>query len=36
VARIEAERQALALTDHPHVAKVLDETKAGAQRPANP
>src|SRR2546422_4060191 len=33
VARFEAERQALALMDHPHIAKVLD---AGATRTGRP
>src|SRR5262249_52941329 len=33
VARFEAERQALALRDHPNIAKVLD---AGATEPARP
>ena len=33
VARFEAERQALALMDHPNIAKVLD---AGATEPGRP
>ncbi|MEM8710322.1 MAG: serine/threonine-protein kinase [Planctomycetota bacterium] len=33
VARFEAERQALALMDHPHIAKVLDGGSTGAGRP---
>ena len=33
VARLEAERQALALMDHPNIAKVLDAGAAGSGRP---
>jgi tetratricopeptide (TPR) repeat protein len=33
VARFEAERQALALMDHPNIAKVLDGGTTGAERP---
>jgi serine/threonine protein kinase/Flp pilus assembly protein TadD len=33
VARFETERQALALMDHPHIAKVLDGGTTGAGRP---
>src|SRR3954471_16218967 len=33
VARFEAERQALALMDHPNIAKVLDAGATGAGRP---
>ena len=33
IARFEAERQALALMDHPHIAKVLDGGTAGSGRP---
>jgi serine/threonine protein kinase len=33
VARFEAERQALALMDHPHIAKVLDAGQTGGGRP---
>src|SRR5262249_43420506 len=33
VARFEAERQALALMDHPHIAKVLDGGTTAAGRP---
>ena len=33
VARFEAERQALALMDHPNIAKVLDAGTTGAGRP---
>jgi eukaryotic-like serine/threonine-protein kinase len=33
LARFEAERQALALMDHPHIAKVLDAGTTGAGRP---
>ena len=33
IARFEAERQALALMDHPNIAKVLD---AGTTAPPNP
>jgi len=33
IARFEAERQALAMMDHPHVAKVLDAGKTSAGRP---
>jgi serine/threonine protein kinase len=33
VARFEAERQALALMDHPHIAKVLDAGTTGSGRP---
>src|SRR5262249_27356874 len=33
VARFEAERQALALMDHPHIAKVLDGGQTGSGRP---
>jgi predicted Ser/Thr protein kinase len=33
LARFEAERQALALMDHPHIAKVLDGGLTGAGRP---
>src|SRR5262249_11729104 len=33
IARFEAERQALALTDHPNIAKVLDGGTTGAGRP---
>jgi serine/threonine protein kinase len=33
VARFEAERQALALMDHPHIAKVLDAGATGSGRP---
>src|SRR5262249_8535735 len=33
VARFEAERQALALMDHPNIAKVLDAGAPGAGRP---
>jgi serine/threonine protein kinase len=33
IARFEAERQALALMDHPHIAKVLDAGATGAGRP---
>ena len=33
VARFEAERQALALMDHPHIAKVLDGGTTAADRP---
>ena len=33
VARFEAERQALALMDHPHIAKVFDGGTTGAGRP---
>jgi len=33
VARFDAERQALALMDHPHIAKVLDAGATGAGRP---
>jgi tetratricopeptide (TPR) repeat protein len=33
VARFEAERQALAMMDHPHIAKVLDGGSTGAGRP---
>ena len=33
IARFEAERQALAMMDHPNIAKVLD---AGATEPARP
>jgi eukaryotic-like serine/threonine-protein kinase len=33
VARFEAERQALALMDHPHIAKVFDGGEAAAGRP---
>jgi serine/threonine protein kinase/Flp pilus assembly protein TadD len=33
VARFEAERQALALMDHPHIAKVLDAGTTGCGRP---
>src|SRR5262249_4469274 len=33
IARFEAERQALALMDHPHIARVLDAGTTGADRP---
>jgi tetratricopeptide (TPR) repeat protein/serine/threonine protein kinase len=33
IARFEAERQALALMDHPHIAKVLDAGQAASGRP---
>jgi serine/threonine protein kinase len=33
VARFEAERQALALMDHPHIARVLDAGQTGSGRP---
>jgi serine/threonine protein kinase len=33
IARFEAERQALALMDHPNIAKVLDAGQAGSGRP---
>jgi serine/threonine protein kinase len=33
VARFEAERQALAMMDHAHIAKVLDGGSTGAGRP---
>src|SRR5260370_18744051 len=33
IARFEAERQALALMDHPHIAKVLDAGTTEAGRP---
>src|SRR5262249_2840385 len=33
IARFEAERQALALMDHPHIAKVLDGGTSSAGRP---
>ena len=33
VARFEAERQALALMDHPHIARVLDGGETGSGRP---
>jgi serine/threonine protein kinase len=33
IARFEAERQALALMDHPHIARVLDARATGAGRP---
>jgi serine/threonine protein kinase len=33
VARFEAERQALAMMDHPHIAKVLDAGTTDAGRP---
>jgi tetratricopeptide (TPR) repeat protein/serine/threonine protein kinase len=33
IARFEAERQALALMDHPHIAKVLDGGTTGSGRP---
>jgi WD40 repeat protein/serine/threonine protein kinase len=33
IARFEAERQALALMDHPHIAKVLDAGQTGSGRP---
>ena len=33
LARFEAERQALALMDHPHIAKVLDAGASGAGQP---
>jgi serine/threonine protein kinase len=33
IARFEAERQALALMDHPHIAKVLDAATTAAGRP---
>jgi serine/threonine protein kinase len=33
IARFEAERQALALMDHPHIAKVLDGGATGSGRP---
>src|SRR5437016_286399 len=33
IARFEAERQALALMDHPHIARVLDGGATGAGRP---
>jgi tetratricopeptide (TPR) repeat protein len=33
IARFEAERQALALMDHPHIARVLDGGTTGAGRP---
>ena len=33
VARFEAERQALALMDHPNIAKVLDAGSTGSGRP---
>ncbi len=33
IARFEAERQALALMDHPHIAKVLDAGATGTGRP---
>src|SRR5262249_51642519 len=33
VARFEAERQALALMDHPHIARVLDGGQTGSGRP---
>src|SRR5881398_1986859 len=33
IARFEAERQALALMDHPNIAKVLDAGATGAGRP---
>src|SRR5205085_3525344 len=33
IARFEAERQALALMDHPHIAKVLDAGATDAGRP---
>src|SRR5262245_53243844 len=33
LARFEAERQALALMDHPHIARVLDAGTTGAGRP---
>lgn len=33
IARFEAERQALALMDHPHIAKVLDASTTDAGRP---
>src|SRR5262249_55569764 len=33
IARFEAERQALALMDHPHIAKVLDAGTTGSGRP---
>src|SRR6202790_254074 len=33
LARFEAERQALALMDHPHIAKILDAGATAAGRP---
>src|SRR5207248_8391798 len=33
IARFEAERQALAMMDHPNIAKVLDAGETGAGRP---
>src|SRR6185437_14436053 len=33
IARFEAERQALAMMDHPHIAKVLDAGATSAGRP---
>src|SRR3984893_11016042 len=33
IARFEAERQALALMDHPHIARVLDAGETGSGRP---
>ena len=33
IARFQAERQALALMDHPHIAKVLDAGQTGSGRP---
>ena len=33
IARFEAERQALALMDHPHIARVLDAGTTGSGRP---
>jgi serine/threonine protein kinase len=33
IARFEAERQALALMDHPHIARVLDGGQSGSGRP---
>src|SRR5262249_2210690 len=36
IARFEAERQALALMDHPNIAKVLDAGTTGERRDASP
>src|SRR5262249_43563104 len=33
IARFEAERQALALMDHPHIAKILDASQTDSGRP---
>ena len=33
IARFEAERQALAMMDHPHIAKVLDAGSTDSGRP---